>query len=1644
MKSIRITRASENNLRAVSLEIPGNSLIVVTGVSGSGKSSLVFDVLYREAESRYFSSFSSHARQFLGKMKRPDVEAVEGLSPAIALQQRSSVGNPRSTVGTLTGIYDHLRLLFARTGKAPDHTPSFPISRSLFSFNSPEGACPSCKGLGVEDHLDPELLISDENKTLREGALVLTTPNGYIIYSQVTMDVLDQVCRSEGFHVDIPWKDLAPEQKHIVLYGSNRIEIPYGKHPLESRMRWSGITAKPREMGHYKGILPVMENILRRDRNKNILRFVRTGNCPVCQGQRLNPNALSVTVHGHNIAQLSALQLDELQELLNSWTFPRDGKEIADRILPAIAKRTGLLSRLGLGYLSAGRESTTLSGGETQRLRLASQCLTGLSGVLYCFDEPSVGLHPHDTLPLIGVLKELRDQGNTVIVVEHDEEFIRHADWLVDIGPGPGVHGGEVLLNIPVTGIALLDNGQISGSRTLSYFTGLEKVSVPLLRRKGAGELVVTGAKVHNLKEINVRFLREGLNVVTGVSGAGKSTLTHYVLAQFLHSKLEGSGPAPQGFREITGWEGIGKLIEIDQAPIGRTPRSNPATYTGLFDPVRDLFAAQPESVARRYGKSRFSFNTAGGRCETCEGAGYLQIGMHFMGNVEVVCETCEGRRFDDETLEIRFRGKNIYEVLEMTVSEALAFFEGLPKILRYLESLDSLGLGYLTLGQRSSTLSGGEAQRVKLAAELAKTASFHTLYILDEPTTGLHNFDVANLLTALNRLVDHGHTIILIEHHQGLIASADRILDLGPGSGRDGGHLVFSGTPEELVIAENSLTGAALKTYLEQRTSVRPFTPPPAPPHSGSGGPGICLTGVTTNNLKNLTVTIPGDAVTVITGVSGSGKSSLAFDTIHAEGQSRFLEGFSTYFRTQAGVREKAGFEEITGLTPTFAVDQRITGSNPRSTVGTMTGIYDLFRLLWSRIGRTQSGGQPGFSSVFSFNHEHGACPVCDGLGEITVCDPDKLITDPGGSILSGAMDGTRTGKFYGDPYGQYVSTLKAVGQQHGVDFSVAWAGLSPGMKQLALYGTGEEVYEVDWEFRRNNRTGTHHFSGKWAGLTALVNEEYRRKHADHRAEGMKDVMMTVQCPECSGTRLRKEALEFLVGGIPISTLSGYSVSAALGFFQDTGLHLDSQVDRAIAAPLVQEITRRLSFLNGLGLSYLATGRSSASLSGGETQRIRLAAQLGSGLTGMTYVLDEPTLGLHPADTRNLMSLVRELREAGNTIIITEHDREVILAADHILDLGPGAGRQGGEIVAEGSPAELIANPGSVTGPFLAGRYPVIPSRNRTLAPGITLTGASAHTLNIPELHIPARGIILVTGVSGSGKSSLVFGVLNASLESNQPVECKAITGHERFRKTIRVHPRSTFTGSNGTPATYTGVFDRIRDLFSRTEEAVKRNLTKNHFSFLGKEGRCERCQGAGRIRISMDFLADVWLECDLCGGKRYRDEILTPTFKGATIADVLGMTFTEASLLFKEDKNLRNSFEMIGQVGLGYLQLGQPLETLSGGESQRLMMATGLFRPSGGEVLYLLEEPSTGLHFLDLEYLMALFHRLADDGHTLVIIDHDPDVILHADWVIDLGPGAGDRGGQVVAQGRVADILHSGSSLTGECLSRHLSVEK
>ncbi|MBE3581825.1 MAG: excinuclease ABC subunit UvrA [Thermoanaerobacteraceae bacterium] len=936
-EKIVVKGARAHNLKNIDIEIPRDKLVVITGLSGSGKSSLAFDTIYAEGQRRYVESLSAYARQFLGQLDKPDVDYIEGLSPAIAIDQKTASHNPRSTVATVTEIYDYLRLLFARVGRVhcprcgraiapqtvsqmvdrllaypqdtrlqilapvvrgrkgeyrslleeirrngyvrvrvdgelretseeirldknkkhtievvvdrlkirpgierrladsletalkladdvalveveggedllfsakfacPDCGFSLPeVAPRLFSFNSPYGACPVCTGLGTSMEVDPALVIPDPTLTLREGAIAPwgRGANGYL-------QMLECVAEHYGFSLDEPVRNLKPEHVQVLLYGSGRERI---------RFRYTNRFGEHRSYeASFEGVIPNLERRYQETESEwsraEIEEFMSKKPCPACQGSRLKPEALAVRVGGKNIYEVTRLSVAEAREFFDGLDLTERERIIARQILKEIRSRLQFLIDVGLDYLTLDRPTSTLSGGEAQRIRLATQIGSQLVGVLYILDEPSIGLHQRDNARLIATLKHLRDLGNTVIVVEHDEETMREADFIIDIGPGAGAHGGQVVVAGPLNEVMACPH-----SLTGQYLSGQRRIPVPAVRRKPTEKwLEILGAREHNLKDIDVRFPLATFICVTGVSGSGKSTLVNEILYAALAQKLNGARTAPGRFREIRGIEHLDKVIAVDQAPIGRTPRSNPATYTGAMDDIRSLFAATPEARARGYKPGRFSFNLKGGRCEACRGDGIIKIEMHFLPDVYVPCEVCKGKRYSRETLEVKYKGKSIADVLDMTVDEAVEFFSAIPRLHRRLSTLQDVGLGYIKLGQPATTLSGGEAQRVKLATELARRSNGRTLYILDEPTTGLHMADVHRLLTVLQRLVDAGNTVVVIEHNLDVIKSADYVIDLGPEGGDRGGWVVAAGTPEEICQVPASYTGQFLQPVLER-----------------------------------------------------------------------------------------------------------------------------------------------------------------------------------------------------------------------------------------------------------------------------------------------------------------------------------------------------------------------------------------------------------------------------------------------------------------------------------------------------------------------------------------------------------------------------------------------------------------------------------------------------------------------------------------------------------------------------------------------------------------------------------------------------------------------------------------------------------
>ena len=1870
---IDIRGAREHNLKNIDLKLPKDKLIIFTGVSGSGKSSLAFDTIYAEGQRRYIESLSSYARQFLGQLEKPDVDFIGGLSPSISIDQKSAGHNPRSTVATITEIYDYLRVLFARVGTlhcsecgrpvgvqtaeaiidqiadlperarililAPivsgrrgeyrddledarkagfiraridgqvydlmeeiqldrnqrhnieivvdrlilkqgvqsriaeavetalrmgdgrlivnivegqpnagdllfskDYTCVHcnisygPLAPRNFSFNSPQGMCPTCKGLGTVTKMDANLVVPEPTQSIKKGAISFWGELDTLNTRHLANSIADYL----GISLDTPWRKLTDEQQHTILYGTGKKKIPFVyKSRRNRRFKYDA---------PYEGVIPPEERKYFQSaseiQKRNLGKYMISGVCPNCNGKRLKKEVEAVTIAKKSILDVIAMPIGDCLGFFQKLQLPEREAFIAEELLKEIKGRLGFLISVGLHYLTLDRTAPTLSGGESQRIRLASQVGSGLRGVIYVLDEPSIGLHPRDNAHLLSTLKHLRDQGNTVIIVEHDEETMWAGDILVDFGPGPGIKGGEIVAFGTPQEIA-----EKSDALTAQYLRGEQRIEIPAeYRLVGNRWLEITGARHNNLKNLDVRIPVGVFTCVTGVSGSGKSSLINDILHKRLardlmkahtqpgehdeirviveESNSADLSPAPSPARskkkdmlekrgneerrksktegvDLPIEEVIDKVIDIDQSPIGRTPRSNPATYTKVFDHIRALYAQLPESKIRGYKQGRFSFNVKGGRCEACAGDGANRVEMHFLADVWVKCNVCQGKRYNDETLQVKYKGKSITDVLEMDVQEALEHFSSIPKIARILQTLHDVGLDYIKLGQPAPTLSGGEAQRIKLSRELAKRSTRKTLYILDEPTTGLHFDDVKKLLSVLHKFVDAGNTVVVIEHNLEVIKTADYLIDLGPEGGDEGGYVIAVGTPEEIVAMEASHTGQALRKVLVgrqlkeirepgnerfQSTSIEVESVPRIAEsaatyqvESNGNQKYISVRGAQEHNLKNIDVDIPHRKMTTFTGVSGSGKSSLALDTIYAEGQRRYIESLSAYARQFLGQLEKPKVEKIEGLSPAIAIEQKAPSKNPRSTVGTVTEIYDYLRVLYARIGIPhcpECGAEVSPQTLQQIVDKIMSMPERTRLHVLSPLDL-RSTEDYPDAFRRLQREGYARVEVDGEIYP--IERAPQIGKsiRHDVKIVIDRLALSPdergrlseAVETSLQQSNGVVVINiVDGEISNTSsnftpleggikggkgKTAPIFFSVHSACLTCSLSfPELTPRHFSFnsslgqcpKCEGLGTTHGgRVACKECDGTRLQLFPRGVWLSGKTIASATAMSIEEALGFFANLDL---SHHEMEIAHTLLDEVRNRLQFLVDVGLHYPTLDRRAPTLSGGEMQRIRLASQLGSGLTGVTYILDEPSIGLHQRDQERLLNALKRLRDLGNSVLVVEHDIDTILTSDYILDFGPNAGKQGGEIVAVGSPDEIQRSEKSLTGRYLNGTLKIEVPQTRRPGKGewLELFGAQTNNLKKIDVKIPLGALTCVTGVSGSGKSSLIEETLGPALLSHlnqtriRGGKYKWIAGMEHLDKVINIDQQPIGDTPRSNPATYTDLFTKIRYLFAELPEAKTRGFDSRRFSFNLKVGQCETCNGHGHNRIEMHFLADVWVMCETCGGTGYNRETLQICYKGKNIADVLQMTVKEALGHFRYVPSIRKPLQMLYDVGLDYIQLGQSATTLSSGEAQRVKLARELARRSTGSTIYMMDEPTTGLHFDDVQKLLIVLNRLVDKGSTIVIIEHNMDVIKCADWVIDLGPEGGDEGGEIIAMGTPEEVAVAERSHTGRFLQKAL----
>lgn len=1844
---IAVRGARQHNLKGLDLDFPLGKLTVVTGPSGSGKSSLAFHTLYAEGQRRYVETFSPYVRQFFDRMDKPAVDRIDGIPPAIAIEQKNNVRTTRSTVGTLTEINEYLKLLFARLAKGydpltgeeirPDTAESaaawvkkeckggkllalFPVSvpasmtpaevfallkqqgylrvliygelfrtdepegyarqalpaevfvvqdrvtatqtsrlfealetafhhgkghcaiavedqeievrrrfsanwtnpdtgyalrppsAALFSFNNPLGACPKCRGFGRIIGIDLEKSVPDSSLSLREGAI---KPFQGERGEECQRDLL-KCCKVHGVDPDVPWEDLSAAAREWIYYGDRITDDSWaGLTDLERSERlwnagkWYGV----------KGFFDWLESKAYKMHVRVFLSRYRSYTaCPACRGRRLQPEALCFRIDDKTLPDLWQLPVARLLPWMEKECPPEKQDPSLALVCREVISRLRYLDEVGLGYLTLDRQTRTLSGGEIERVNLTTCLGASLTSTLFVLDEPTVGLHARDIDRLIGIMHGLRDKGNTLVVVEHEEAVMRAADHIVDIGPGSGEFGGELVFQGRADAVVKSKTG------TLPWLRGEKSIMLPKKRRTGkTRQIEITGASRHNLKRVDFALPLRRFVCLTGVSGSGKSTLAHDVLYRNLARKFgrEMEDEAAP-IKDLKGSEELADVRLVDQSPLTRTPRSTPAVYTGAFDAIRIIFTETEEARAQQLKPGFFSFNSGAGRCDRCAGNGFEKVEMQFLSDLYVTCPDCNGSRYRPSALEIKVEGKSIADMLALTVEESLKFLRHLAstsdhkkvvsaakQAAQLLEPLAEVGLDYLRLGQPLNTLSGGESQRLKLCELLQQVSSGPSeketaLLILDEPTTGLHFSDIEKLLGVFQRLVDAGHSLLVIEHNLDVIKCADWIIDLGPEAGEHGGKIVATGTPEEIVKA-NTVTGQFLASILGGGRKAKTKEPAIKVSH---GVEAIELRGAREHNLKNISLDIPREKFVVISGLSGSGKSTLAFDILFAEGQRRFLDSMSVYARQFAEQLEKPEIDHLAGLPPTVAIEQRVSQGGGKSTVATVTELWNFIRLLYSKLGTPYCPdchvpvAKQSLASIETTVRRHLA------KGAVSVLAP--VIRARKGFHTEVAEWAGKQGfaRLLVDKKFRDVEGFTRLERFKEHDIDVVVADLKKGAKDLPAIieralGIGKgslRLYTADKKFvllsaeqncpscgksyeDLDPRLFSFHSPHGWCvGCRGHGRVPKRRQRidtsrfdsvleaeldADRAIDRMEDEEL-VTCPDCDGTRLRPFARTVELHGTPIAALGHMAIGEAGKHF--SAVHFKEEREALIARDILPEINQRLSFLQQVGLGYLQLDRSARTLSGGEAQRIRLAAQLGSNLRGVLYVLDEPTIGLHPRDNGALLETLTALRDKGNSLLVVEHDEETIERADWVIDLGPGAGRLGGEIIAQGTPEQVKKQTGSVTGKALAERLvhpirgerreiPAIVAKNGWLR----VDGCRANNLRKVDLKIPLGRLTVLTGISGSGKSSLLRGCLMPAAEAavSKARASKSATrpwsktsGFESIAQTYVVDQSPIGKTSRSCPATYVKVFDDIRKLFAQIPEARMRGYDASRFSFNTEGGRCEDCKGNGRVKLEMDFLPPTWVPCETCHQERYNPATLEVTYREHSIGAVLKMTIEDAAEFFAAQPRIATPLKLLAATGLGYLQLGQPSPTLSGGEAQRIKLVTELVRgrltPDAlkrarleKRNLYMIEEPTVGLHLEDVKRLIDVLHRLVDEGHTVVVIEHHMAVAAEADYVIDLGPEAGESGGIIVAEGAPEQVAKSKTSRTAPFLREALAVK-
>lgn len=1550
-----------------------------------------------------------------------------------------------------------------------------PAKPAAFTFNSALGACPTCHGFGKTLAVQRELVVPNPNLSICEGAIVCwNTPA-----TKRERRKLLTFCEEQGINTDKAWKSLAKRDTDLIFEGIKKAKF-LGING------WFNHLQSHRHKMHVRVLLA---------------RYRGELTCPDCCGSRLRLEASNYRVLNKTLSDFWDLPLTAAAAFFEDFVSSHQADSVSEVPVEEVRSRLNYLVEVGLGYITLNRQTRSLSGGEHQRVNLTSLLGSRLTNTLLVLDEPTIGLHQSDTNRLISTVRALQARGNTVIVVEHDPEMILSADEVIDLGPGSGRKGGEIVFKGSVEQLLTCQDsatGRALASRnTPPWSPEAEKAASSKSRskteRKNEAQtkrLTIFGAAANNLKEIDVSIPLGQLVVLTGVSGSGKSSLLKHCLSEPLarieqglsvEQAVKASGGA---LRDIQGLADAGEITFIDQHPIGKTPRANPATYTKVWETIRECLADTEDAQQLGLGKSAFSFNVDGGRCPVCSGAGAIRIEMQFLADVFVDCEACGGARFQDRVLTVRLAGKNVIELLDLTLEEAVEMFASVSddpryqKICHQLQPLLELGLGYLRLGHPLSALSGGEAQRLKIASHLASEEETKHLFVLDEPTTGLHPDNITQLLRALKRLVSNGHTVLVIEHNLDVIAQADWLIDLGPGGGESGGLVVAEGRPIEVARLSSetplSITASLLHAWSKGERIVSAENEKETTVQAGKVLAGKALdpcqsnlkkievVGARHHNLKNISVSVPQNTLTVVTGVSGSGKSTFAFDIIFAEGQRRYIDCLSPYARQYLKQLSRPDVDLVANIPPTVAISQRTSPPHGISTIATVTEVYQFLRLLYSKVGLQHCPADG--AEISSFSTAQMVEDICArfGSGRLFVLAP--VVSGRKGSyndLFQRALKAEITEARIDNSLVKLSTDLRLERHKlHWISLFVASlsnvakqpAILAEALTQALLLGGGTiELLHGDKHGEIQILSTARMCPTCKRGYRELDPQDFSFRSArgvcekcDGRGviENPKRPHISNICPTCQGARIKEIGRNVTVDGLTIDKLTALTAPQLLSFLEQ--LKLPARL-APILEPILHELVSRLKVVTDVGLDYIKLDRDASTISGGEAQRLRLAKTLGSPLTGVCYVLDEPSIGLHPQDQDKLLSTLYALRDAGNTVLVVEHDEEMIRAADHLIDIGPVGGAEGGHLVAQGDCEAIENNPVSLTGRALRERKNA-KSTLREFEPEdsgdwLVIKGATANNLQAVDVRFPVGKLSVVCGVSGAGKSSLVHQTLVPAAISEileEPVAeeektWREFSGGRSLERILEIDQSPVGKTSTSTPASFLGVFDEIRKVYANLPESKVQGYTASYFSCNTGKGRCSHCNGRGVVTVPMSFLPDATTLCEQCNGLRYSSEALEIQFQGNSIGELLNKTMSEARIIFANHKKIRRSLDYINELGLGYLTLGQATSSLSGGETQRLKIARELGLREAQNTLYILDEPTIGLHMTDVEKLLAVLRRLIEKGNTVVLIEHNMDVIKAADYLVEVGPGPGAAGGKLLFSGSPAELgRFTGTSLT------------